>query len=167
MTGRSTNEPTRVLFVCLGNICRSPLGHGILEHMVNGRGLGGRVEVDSCGTGAWHEGERPNRHSQAVALRNGIDISHQRARQVQPADFARFDWILAMDRSNQTELLRMAPAAARSRVRLLLDFGHNAQVRDVPDPYYGGPEGFAHVFGLVHDACEGFMAHLDEQGALR
>lgn len=157
--------PTRVLFVCLGNICRSPLGHGILEHLVRQRGLAG-FEVDSCGTGPWHEGEPPNRHSQAVAKAHGIDISRQRARQVRAADFDHFDWILAMDRSNQADLLHMAPAGARDRVRLLLEFGADPQLRDVPDPYYGGPEGFRHVFELIHGACEGFLQHLDPSGEL-
>lgn len=119
------------------------------------------MAVDSCGTGPWHVGEPPNRHSQAVALRHGIDISRQRARQIQVGDFAEFDWILAMDRTNLADLRRMADSKHHDRIHLLLDFGMNGALRDVPDPYYGGSEGFEHVYDLVADACAGFLRHLE------
>ena len=138
-----------VLFVCLGNICRSPLAEGIFRHLTRHHADGQRLVIDSAGTGAWHQGEGPDPRSVAVAARHGIDISGQRARQVVAADFTRFDVILAMDGSNLSDLRRMAPARATAKVRLFLD----APPRDVPDPYYGGADGFEAVFAMVEQGA--------------
>ncbi len=138
----------RILFVCLGNICRSPTAEGVMRHLARERGLGDAVAVESAGTGSWHVGEPPDPRSAAAARRRGIALEGS-ARQVQREDFERFDVLIAMDRSNRRELLRLAPDEdARSRVRLLLD------PLDVPDPYYGAGDGFEEVLDLVAGACE-------------
>ncbi|WP_106754554.1 low molecular weight protein-tyrosine-phosphatase [Pannonibacter carbonis] len=138
-----------VLFVCLGNICRSPLAEGVFRHLTHHHAGGEPLLIDSAGTGAWHQGEAPDPRSIAVAARHGIDISGQKARQVIGADFSRFDLILAMDGSNLSDLKRMMPAQATATVRLFLD----APPCDVPDPYYGGPTGFETVFRMVEDGA--------------
>ena len=138
----------RILFVCLGNICRSPTAEGVMRHLLRERGLEDEVTVESAGTGAWHVGSPPDERSAEAARRRGIELLGE-ARQVRPADFERFDLIVAMDRSNLRDLLDIAPdETARAKVRLLLDDD------DVPDPYYGGERGFDEVLDLVHDACE-------------
>lgn len=147
----------RILFVCLGNICRSPMAQGVMAGLLAGRDAG----VDSAGTGAWHVGEPPDRRAQAAALAQGVDLSGQRARQVCAADFERFDHIIAMDRANLAELRRLAPkgGAARARLAVLLAFDPLATGSDVPDPYYEG--GFDAVFAMIARACGGLRDHLD------
>lgn len=147
---------TSVLFVCLGNICRSPLAEGAFRKVVEDLGAGERVLIDSAGTGGWHQGEAPDPRSIAVAARNGIDISAQRARQVVKADFSRFEYILAMDNSNLTNLRKLSPAETPARLRLFLE----AEGMDVPDPYYGGPAGFETVFRMVMQGAEDLAAEL-------
>ena len=132
--------PTRVLFVCLGNICRSPLAEAAFQLEAERRGL--EVEVDSAGTGNWHEGEPPDRRAVAVAARHGIDISHLRARQVSRDDFERFDHILALDRENLAQLRALAPPGTRARLSLLLDHVAGREGDPVADPYYGGDAHF-------------------------
>ena len=137
---------TRILMVCLGNICRSPLAEGILQHKVDPR----EIVVDSAGTARYHIGELPDRRSIAVARRLGIDISGQRCRQVAPEDFQRFDHIYAMDQDNYRNLLNLARSEKeRSKVQLLLDGD-----QEVPDPYYGDAKSFEEVFALIDQACE-------------
>lgn len=147
---------TSVLFVCLGNICRSPLAEGAFRKVVEDLDAGSRVLIDSAGTGGWHQGEAPDPRSIAVAARNGIDISAQRARQVVKADFSRFEHILAMDSSNLTNLRKLSPAEAPARLRLFLE----AEGTDVPDPYYGGQAGFETVFRMVMRGAEDLAAEL-------
>jgi protein-tyrosine phosphatase len=138
----------RILFVCLGNICRSPTAEGVMRHLLRERGLEDQVEVESAGTGGWHVGAAPDPRSTEAALRRGITLEGA-ARQVTTADFEAFDLLVAMDRSNLADLLALAPdEAAREKVRLLLVDA------DVPDPYYGGPSGFDDVLDLVTGACE-------------
>ena len=147
---------TTVLMVCLGNICRSPLAEGILAE--RGRG---RLSVDSAGTGAYHVGEAPDRRSVAVARRNGIDISGQRARQFEVGDFEAFDHIFAMDRQNLRDIRAMAPnEGALAKVRLLLPEAGQA-VEEVPDPYYGGADGFDRVFEMLDAACSALIEKND------
>ncbi len=142
----------RILMVCLGNICRSPLAEGILKHKVRQNGLD--WTVDSAGTGSWHAGELPDRRSIAVARKYGVDITDQRARQFQAADFDRFDQILVMDTQNQRDVLRQAQHDEhRAKVQLILDFIYPGQDRSVPDPYYDD-NGFEEVFGMLDAACD-------------
>ena len=142
----------RILMVCLGNICRSPLAEGIMKHKIRERGLD--WTVDSAGTGAWHTGELPDRRSIAKASQYGIDITGQRARQFHPSDFERFDRILVMDTQNRRDVLRLAlHDEHRAKVQLILDALHPGQERNVPDPYYDD-DGFEEVFQMLDAACE-------------
>lgn len=148
-----------VLFVCLGNICRSPTAHGVLLHKLTERGLAAQVRVDSAGTGGWHAGEPPDRRTRRHAAARGYDLSELRARQVTPADFAGFSHILAMDRANLDDLEAMKPAGFTGELGLFLVYGTRG-VLEVPDPYYGGARGFEDVLDLVEDASEGLIARL-------
>jgi protein-tyrosine phosphatase len=151
---------TRVLFVCLGNICRSPTAHAVMLQRVAERGLADRIEVDSCGTGAWHVGEPPDARATSEGQRRGYDLSVLRARQFDAEDFDRFDYILAMDRANLNELQALRPAGFEGHLGLLLAFAPHAALDEVPDPYYGAGDGFAHVLGLVEQACDGLLEDL-------
>jgi protein-tyrosine phosphatase len=148
-----------VLFVCLGNICRSPTAQGVFEGLARARGLSHRLYVDSAGTAAWHIGKAPDRRSQEHAGRRGYSLSHLRARQVQVADFDDFDWVLAMDRDNLAELKAICPMRHQGKVRLLLSFS-TLPTDEVPDPYYGGASGFEQVLDLVESASAGLLDHL-------
>lgn len=149
-----------VLFVCMGNICRSPLAHGRFEHLVKEAGLASRISVDSAGTHAYHVGEPPDRRSQQTALHRGIDISGQRARKVSVADFEAFDYLLAMDRDNRELLLSLAPAEHVHKVRLFLEFAPDLAEEEVPDPYYGGQSGFELVYDLIDAASQGLLEEI-------
>jgi protein-tyrosine phosphatase len=150
----------RLLFVCLGNICRSPTAEGVMRHLLAAEGLGDAVEIESAGTGDWHVGHSPDERSAGAAAGRGIELSGQ-ARQVVAADFEAFDLILAMDRSNHDDLLALAPDEdARERVRLLREYDPEAVAAgelEVPDPYYGGADGFEDVLDLVTRACMGLL----------
>lgn len=150
----------RVLFVCMGNICRSPLAHGVFEHLVADTGFDDRVEVDSAGTHAYHVGEAPDPRSQEVALRNRIDLSGQRARKVVAGDFERFDYVLAMDRQNHQILAQLCPPGLDHKLRMFMEFAPELNVAEVPDPYYGGPTGFDYVFDLVRAASDGLLSEI-------
>lgn len=150
----------RVLFVCLGNICRSPLAEGVFRHLVDEAGLAAQIGADSAGTGNWHVGQPPDPRAQATAARRGIDIARQRARQVAAVDFNDFDYMLAMDSSNLRDLTRIAPATTPARLQLFLDYAADAHTTDVPDPYYGGPDGFDRVYELVHGAATGLLGYI-------
>ena len=147
-----------VLFVCLGNICRSPLAEGVFRDLAAREGVA--VEVDSAGTGDWHLGHAPDPRAQAVAAENGVDICGLRARLVTPDDFRRFDFIVAMDASNLANLEAMRPDDAKAEVGRLLDYAREAGVPDVPDPYYGGPESFDETYRLVVAGAKGLLAHV-------
>lgn len=147
----------RVLFVCLGNICRSPTGEGVFKALVDNEGLSDRIEVDSAGTAAYHIGEAPDPRSQYAAKKRGIDISNQRARRVIEVDFERFDYLLAMDNKNLASLLRLCPRGSEHKVHLMLDFGKDTIGQEVPDPYYVGGKGFEVVLDLIEDASKGLI----------
>lgn len=155
----SAPERTRVLFVCLGNICRSPLAEGVFLHLVREAGLTHRFEVDSAGTGDWHVGERPDARAVAVAKKHGVELP-SRARQVTPADLDAFDHVLAMDRENLRDLERMARRGAAADIRLLRRHDPVRDGDDVPDPYYGGPSGFDLVYEMVHRSCAALLDEL-------
>jgi protein-tyrosine phosphatase len=152
-------EKRRILFVCLGNICRSPLGEGILRQLVVEAGLSSKIETDSAGTGGWHEGEPPDVRSIAVGRKHGIDISAQRARKLRPGDFGAFDLILAMDRSNLKDILNLAPPERRAGIHLFMEYAGGG-TRDVPDPYYGDARDFQQVYEMLRDGCERLIPQL-------
>ena len=150
----------RVLFVCLGNICRSPTAEGVFRHLLSQEAAGLEIEVDSAGTGTWHLGQPPDKRARAAAQRRGIDLSYIRARAISTEDFERFDWILAMDEDNYGDLWAMCPPDYRQRIRLFMEFAPDAGARSVPDPYYGGPNGFERVLDLVEEAARGLLEEL-------
>src|SRR5258708_7358780 len=151
-------SPMRILFVCMGNICRSPTAEGVMCALLRAEGLDGRIELDSAGTGSWHAGDPPDARAMAAARARDIELDGA-ARQVTSEDFERFDLLLAMDRENARELQARAPDdATRAKVRLLREFDPAAVAArdlDVPDPYFGGPHGFERVLDLVTAACRG------------
>lgn len=149
-----------VLFVCLGNICRSPTAHGIFLHYVKQRGLQDRISVDSAGTGDWHVGHAPDKRSTATALRRGYDLSELRARQVSRDDFAQFDYIIAMDAENLRNLQHMQPKEFDGELKLFLDYGDQSGYTEVPDPYHGGAADFERVVDLVENAANGLLEHI-------
>jgi len=150
----------RLLFVCLGNICRSPTAEGVMRHLLREEGLLAQVEIDSAGTGSWHVGSPPDNRSVAVAGERGI-LLEGAARQVEARDFEHYDLILAMDRDNHRELLALAPdAPARAKVKLLREYDPDAVAAgdvEVPDPYYGEGDGFDRVLDVVERACRGLL----------
>lgn len=147
----------RVLFVCMGNICRSPTAEGVFRHLLRGSPFEGMIETDSAGTHGYHLGEPPDRRAQDTARQRGIDLSDLRARRVTREDFEFFDYVLAMDLENLRGLRTLCPSAYHDKVRLFMDFAPDLGVREVPDPYYGGPRGFEQVFDLVEEAAQGLL----------
>jgi protein-tyrosine phosphatase len=152
----------RVLFVCLGNICRSPTAEGVFRHTLKSMAPQLDVEVDSAGTAGYHVGAPPDARSQKAALGRGVDLSGLRARQVTKADFARFDLILAMDRANLRDLKAEAPAGSRATLKLFLDYAPQLGRNEVPDPYYGERGGFEEVFDLCAAASQGLLSELQK-----
>ena len=159
---------TRLLFVCLGNICRSPAAENLTRHLLAGRSDAltlDSVICDSAGTSGYHVGELPDSRMRSAAKQRGLTFSG-RSRRFEVSDFEQFDWILAMDRSNYRDILAMAPADAdRDRVRLICDFCQQHHDTEVPDPYYGGTDGFDYVLDLLLDACDGFLDFLAEKSS--
>ena len=155
---RQIKENTSLLFVCLGNICRSPAAEGIMRHIVERRGLEDRINIDSAGVSGWHEGELPDRRMRSHGADHGYDFS-SRSRQFSRDDFKRFDHIVVMDDDNYSDIPAMAPNEdERSRVVMMTDFlRHHTGHTSVPDPYYGGDRGFELVIELLEDACEGLL----------
>lgn len=152
-------KPIRVLFVCLGNICRSPAAEGVMRALVEREGCN-EIEIDSAGTAGWHCGKLPDERMRQAAKGRGLDLN-SRARQVMPEDLSKFDLVVAMDESNQRDLRSLDPEGQRmSKIRLLCDFCSEHDTREVPDPYYGGPEGFEQVLDLLEDGCAGLLAEI-------
>ena len=156
-----TRARVAVSFVCMGNICRSPTAEAVMRHLVQQAGLDGAIEIDSAGTGSWHVGEARDERSRSVGLRRGMPLTGE-ARQFRRSDFARFDYVLALDRENLADLVRMAPdATARAKVHLLREFDPASPPQaDVPDPYYGSIDGFDLVFDICEAACRGLLDRL-------
>jgi protein-tyrosine phosphatase len=153
----------KVLFVCMGNICRSPTAEGVLRAQVERAGLAGEVQIDSAGTHGYHIGKAPDGRAQQTAAKRGYDLSGLRARRVATTDFSRFDLILAMDRDNLSLLRDACPPTEQHRLALFLDYARNFAEKEVPDPYYGGPEGFERVLDLVEDASLGLIDALRQR----
>jgi protein-tyrosine phosphatase len=150
----------RVIFVCTGNICRSPTAEGVLRKLAADAGLAHRIVVDSAGTHGYHVGEAPDARSQTHARRRGYDLSKLRARRFTHEDFNAFDLILAMDREHHAILARLAPSSAGQKLRMMREFARRPGGDEIPDPYYGGPDGFELVLALIEDAAEGLLDHL-------
>ncbi len=154
------SKRTSILFICMGNICRSPTAEGVFRKLIADRGVAHLFEVDSAGTHAYHIGNPPDRRSIDAAKRRGIDLTTLRARKVEPADFQRFHLLLAMDEENLALLHGMAAPEEQGRVKLYLEYARRNSRREVPDPYYGGANGFEDVLDLVEDAAEGLLESL-------
>ncbi|WP_040725591.1 low molecular weight protein-tyrosine-phosphatase [Thiomicrorhabdus sp. Kp2] len=152
-----------VLFVCLGNICRSPTAHAVFRKMVRDEGFEDRIDIDSAGTAAYHIGKHPDTRSMQTARDRGIEMLDLRARKVDFGDFYQYDYILAMDDENYHNLLDMALPEHHQKIQMFLDYTQDYEEREVPDPYYGGAQGFEHVFDLVDSASEGLLKHIKEQ----
>jgi protein-tyrosine phosphatase len=156
----------KVLFVCMGNICRSPTAQGVFADVLQREGLTAHVHADSAGTHAYHTGSTPDPRAQAAAKRRGIDLGPQAARQVRHDDFERFDYILAMDRENLALLREMCPARFDHKLGLLLEYAPHLGIEEVPDPYYGGSAGFDRVLDMVLEAAEGLVRELRARHSL-
>jgi protein-tyrosine phosphatase len=156
----------RVLFVCLGNICRSPTAEGVFRTVVERAGLLQHIEIDSAGTHAYHVGEPPDARAQAAAQRRGVDLSGLRGRRATRVDIERFDYILAMDEENYQNLQTLSPQGLEHKIRLFLEFAPQRPEREVPDPYFGGEGGFERVLDMIEEASEGLLAHLRERHGL-
>jgi len=150
----------KVLFVCTGNICRSPTAEGVFRALVDKEGLSDKILIDSAGMGNWHVGESPDPRSQEAAKQRGIDLSPIRARQVARSDFATFDYVLAMDNRNYRELEAICPFEAENKLSMFLAFAPEAGKSEVPDPYYGGANGFDHVLDLIEEGSKGLLADI-------
>jgi len=155
----SKDNPISVLFVCTGNICRSPTAEGVFRHCVEKAGLAARITSDSAGTHDYHIGEPPDPRTLAAARRRGYELGELRARRVRREDFEQFDYVLAMDETHLRQLERLCPREHAHKLKLFLEFGDRSP-REVPDPYYGGPEGFERVLDLVETAAQGLLRHL-------
>lgn len=158
----ATDASHQILFVCMGNICRSPTAEGVFRKIIEGQAPELSIAVDSAGTHAYHVGEPPDPRARRAAERRGVDLSTQRARRVTEDDFRVFDLLIAMDELNYAQLLELSPPEHQERVRLFMDFAPQLGRKDVPDPYYGGSNGFEQVLDLVEEASLGLLAHLRE-----
>lgn len=153
----------KVLFVCMGNICRSPTAHGVFEHIVNSEQLAEHFEIDSAGTHAYHVGSMPDKRAQQTATNRGIDLSYIRGRKVNETDFEHYDYILAMDSDNYSLLDQACPEEFKTKISLFLDFAPEHPLDEVPDPYYGGIKGFENVFDMVDAASKGLLDRIKKQ----
>jgi len=150
----------KVLFVCMGNICRSPTAHGVFEKLVEESGLVRQIAVESAGTHAYHVGEAPDSRSQRTAIKRGYDLSRQTSQKVEKKHFEKYDLILAMDRDNYRKMLDICPEPHVDKIRLMMEFAPHLDADVVPDPYYGGPNGFEQVLDMVEEASQGLLEHL-------
>ena len=153
----------RILFVCMGNICRSPMAEGVFQKLLEQRGLADRVLIDSAGTHAYHVGKSPDPRAVRAAGERGIDLGKLRARQVERGDFEAFDLVLVMDEHNYDTLVFTCASQHRHKLDYLLDYAPHLGTRNLPDPYYGGEIGFERVLDMIEDACEGLLGHLQDQ----
>jgi protein-tyrosine phosphatase len=152
--------PVKILFVCLGNICRSPTAEAVFAAKLAEAGLQDQIQIDSCGTGDWHIGKAPDARARAAASERGYAMDHLRARQVTLDDFQRFDYVLAMDQDNYDDLVALCPDESRAQVGRFMDYHPQPGLDEVPDPYYGGDQGFDYVLDLVEQASEGLVEYI-------
>lgn len=157
----------KVLFVCMGNICRSPTAEGVFTKLIHDKKLDRHFSIDSAGTHAYHIGDTPDLRSQKIALERGVDISHLRGRKVILGDFEDFDFILAMDKKNYESLIKACPPHYKHKIQLFMSFASHLKTPEVPDPYYGGAQGFEQVLDLVEAASEGFLEYLHHSRKIR
>ena len=157
------NKETKVLFVCMGNICRSPTAEAVFRLYVENAGLSEQIFIDSAGTHDYHIGDPPDLRTQRAAQQRGYDMSGLRGRQVEQGDFRRFDYVLAMDRANLAILQRLAPPDSATQAQLFLEYARHHAEREVPDPYFGGADGFERVLDMVEDAAQGLLQHIRQQ----
>lgn len=160
-------DKIKILFVCMGNICRSPTAEGVFRQLITDKKINHLFEIDSAGTIDYHAGSPPDLRSQKAAARRGIDISMLRARQVTINDFDYYDYILAMDRENYYQLLQLTPAKNVHKIKLFLSFAPHLEIEEVPDPYYGGANGFEYVLDIIEAGAQGLLAKLNNQLADR
>ena len=156
-------KTVKILFVCMGNICRSPTAEGVFRHLVTKMNMNSMIESDSAGTHAYHVGEQPDRRAQMAAKQRGIDLSDLRARRVMLADYESFDYILAMDNDNYNILVSQSPAHAKPKIKLFMDFAVQRNEQEVPDPYYGGQRGFDIVYEMVEAASQGLLEDIKKR----
>lgn len=155
-----------VLFVCLGNICRSPTAEAVFRSTVEREGLLEAIRIDSAGTSGWHIGSPPDKRAIAAGKQRGYDLGGLRGREVTREDFSKFHYILAMDEQNLSDLRKICPPNFSGKLSLFLDYAHNFSESEVPDPYYGGAKGFEHVLDLVEDACKGLIHEIQREHSL-
>ncbi|MDP1594295.1 MAG: low molecular weight protein-tyrosine-phosphatase [Gallionella sp.] len=158
-----SNKKVSVLFICMGNICRSPTAEAVFRHYVERAGLSESILIDSAGTHDYHIGEPPDKRTQYAAQQRGYDMSALRGRQVQSADFERFDYVLAMDKANLAILQYLTPRGCKTQAQLFLDYARHHNESEVPDPYYGGVQGFEHVLDMVEDAAQELLQHIRQR----
>lgn len=156
----AAGHAVRVLFVCMGNICRSPTAEGVFRKLIEAAGYAERIEIDSAGTHGYHVGHPPDARAQAAARRRGVDISGLRGRQATAQDVVGFDYVLAMDQDNAAHLRALSPPEHAHKIKLFLEYASRSTERAVPDPYYGGVSGFDRVLDLIEDAAEGLLADI-------
>jgi len=159
-------EPVKVLVLCHGNICRSPLAEGVFIHMASERGMLDRFDIDSCGTGGWHVGNPPDKRSVAVARKHGIELPSRARKLDAQDDFDRFEWVLAMDRANHADLIAAGGTTRQTHLMMAFHADHSATPStspDVPDPYYGGRDGFDTIYDMLTGACEGLLSNLTQE----
>jgi protein-tyrosine phosphatase len=158
----SSHKPIKVLFVCMGNICRSPTAHGVFQSIVDANGLGSVIEVDSAGTHSYHIDSPPDRRSQATAKNRGVDLAGLRARRFVSDDFVEFDYLLGMDQSNLADMLAIKPDDASAQLKLMLEYSQKFDQSEVPDPYFGN-EGFDLVYDMIDDSSQGLLREIRER----
>ena len=156
-------DTTSILFVCMGNICRSPTAHGVMRKLLEDEGEGLSIELDSAGTHAWHISEPPDPRAQRAALARDVDLSDLRTRAVEISDFHEFDYILAMDNDNLANLDKIQPPNSKATVALMLSYAEKTSLQEVPDPYYGGKEGFERVLDMLEDGSRGLLTELRQR----
>jgi protein-tyrosine phosphatase len=152
-----------VVFVCMGNICRSPTAEAVFRHYVENAGLSEHIQIDSAGTHDYHVGDPPDSRTRRAAQQRGYDMSNLRGRQVGESDFSRFDYVLAMDKANLDILQRITPPGSKIQARLFLEYARHSAEREVPDPYYGGSDGFERVLDMVEDAAQGLLEEIRQR----